>query len=51
MISEDVALCIVDLVHVKLLYLLFMNLSVVDVIVMLILFAPFRGQYMIQSGS
>ncbi len=44
MISEDVALRIVYLVHTNPLYLLFMNLSVIDVIVMQILFAAFRVQ-------
>lgn len=44
MMSEDVALRIVYLVHTNPVYLLFMNLCVVDVIDMQILFAIFRGQ-------
>lgn len=44
MISEDVALCIVYLVHTNPVNLLFRNPSVVDVIAMQILFATFRGQ-------
>lgn len=44
MISDDVALRIVYFVHMSPDYLLFMNLSAVDVIVVQILFATFRGQ-------
>lgn len=44
MVSEDVALHIIYLVHTNRVYLLFMNLSVVDVIVMQILFATFGVQ-------
>lgn len=44
MLSEDVALCNVYLVHTNLVDLLFINPSVVDVIAMQILFATFRGQ-------
>lgn len=44
MISEDAASHTVYLAHMEPVYLLFMKLSVVDVIVMQILFATFRGQ-------
>lgn len=44
MISEDAASHTVYLAHTEPAHLLFMKLSVVDVIVMQILFATFRGQ-------